>query len=283
MVKNFSISGWVFLGAAIGFIAFSALNADIVTASLAGLVCGLLNIFIYRLGILLTGFVIGLLVFTVIFMNPFIGFVGGFLGAILALVISDLVVVVTSSVFGAGLVSYFIFSIFGVAVGNTSATITAAAFGASIIDYLITFGASEAVIFAGYYGIVFLFIAISFSLFQYFGLIKSKTQKANETKKELDSIEKIRRVLDAKLNKNSALTKFIYFLKPHWNPDTKLATLKQIRNETLKESFGQVGQQLNEVGKQMGGTSGILKKFFKWIAIGFFSIVILLLILFIVL
>ena len=137
-----------FLGAAIGFIAFSALNADIVTASLAGLVCGLLNIFIYRLGILLTGFVIGLLVFTVIFMNPFIGFVGGFLGAILALVISDLVVVVTSSVFGAGLVSYFIFSIFGVAVGNTSATITAATFGASVIDYLLTFGSSEAIVFA---------------------------------------------------------------------------------------------------------------------------------------
>ena len=271
-----------FLGAAIGFIAFSALGAGIVTATLAGLVCGLLNIFIYRLGIGLTGFVIGLLVCTAIFTDALIGFFGGFFGAVLALAISDFVIVVTSSVFGAGLVSYFIFVIFGVAAGNTSATITASDFGASIIDYLITFGTSEAIIFAGYYGIVFLFIAISFSLFQYFGLMKSKAQKAKETQKELDSIEKVRSVLATKLNKDSALAKFIYLLKPHWNPDTKLATPKQMRNEVLKESFGQVGQQWGEVGKQMGGTSGILKKFFKWVAIGFFSIVILLLVMLIV-
>lgn len=271
-----------FLGAAIGFIAFSALNADLATAMLAGLVCGLLNIFIYKLGIGLTGFVIGLLVFAVIF-DPLIGFAGGLLGAVLALAISDFIVVITTSIFGAGLVSYFIFSIFGVAVGNTSATITAATFGASVIDYLITFGSSEAIVFAGYFGIAFLFIAISFSLFQYFGLIKSKAQKAKETKKELDSIEKIRSVLAAKLNKNSALAKFIYFLKPHWNPDAKLATIKQMRNEMLKESFGQVSQQMSEVGKQMGGTSGIFKKFVKWIAIGFFSIVVLLCVMFTVL
>ena len=105
--------------------------------------------------------------------------------------------------------------------------------------------------------------------------MKSRAQKAKETQKELDSIEKIRRVLATKLNKGSALAKFVYFLKPHWNPDTKLATPKQMRNEVLRESFGEVGQQLGEVGKQMGGTSGILKKFFKWIAIGFFSIIIL--------
>lgn len=271
-----------FLGAAIGFIAFSALDAGVVTATLAGLVCGLLNILIYRLGIGLTGFVIGLLVCTAIFADALIGLLGGFFGAVLALAISDFVIVVTSSVFGAGLVSYFIFAIFGVAAGNTSATITASDFGASIIDYLVTFGTSEAIIFAGYYGIVFLFIATSFLLFQYFGLVKSKAQKAKETQKELDSIEKIRRVLATKLNKDSALAKFIYFLKPHWNPDTKLATPKQMRNEVLKESFEEVGQQLGEVSKQMGGTPGILKKFFKWIAIGFFSIIILMLVMFIV-
>jgi hypothetical protein len=105
----------------------------------------------------------------------------------------------------AGLVSYFICVIFGVAAGNASATITASNFGASIIDYLITFGTSEAIIFAGYYGIVFLFIAISFSLSQYFGLMRSKAQKAKETEKELDSIEKTRSVLATKLNKEQQL------------------------------------------------------------------------------
>jgi hypothetical protein len=276
-----------FLGYAIGFIAFSALNAGIVEATLAGLVCGLLNIFIYRLGVGLTGFVIGLLACTAIFTNVLIGFLGGFLGAVLALIISDFVIVVSSSIFGAGLVSYFIFSIFGVAVGNSSATITAVDFGASIIDYLITFGASEAIIFAGYYGIIFIFIAIIFSLFQYFGLMKSKAQKAKQTSKELSRIEKIRSVLATKLKQDSALAKVIYFINPHWNPDTKLATPKQMRDEKLKESFGKVGHELKEsfgkVGHELGGTSGILKKFVKWIAIGFFSIVILILVLFIVL
>jgi len=105
----------------------------------------------------------------------------------------------------AGLVSYFIFAIFRVAAGNTSATITASDFGAPIIDYLITFGTSEAIIFAGCYGIVFLFIAISLSLFKYFGLMKAKARKAKETEKELDSIEKIRSVLATKSNKDQQL------------------------------------------------------------------------------
>ena len=78
----------------------------------------------------------------------------------------------------AGLVSYFAFAIFGVAAGNASAKITASDYGASIIDYLITFGTSEAIIFARYYGIVFLFIAICFSLSQYFVLMRSKAKKA---------------------------------------------------------------------------------------------------------
>ena len=60
----------------------------------------------------------------------------------------------------AGLVSYFVFAIFGVAAGNANATITASDYGASIIDYLNTFGTSEAIIFARYYGIIFLFIAL---------------------------------------------------------------------------------------------------------------------------
>ena len=67
-----------------------------------------------------------------------------------------------------GLVSYFVFAIFGVAAGNASATITTSDYGASIIDYLITFGTSEAINFAWYYGIVFLFIAICFSLYSVF-------------------------------------------------------------------------------------------------------------------
>ena len=104
-----------------------------------------------------------------------------------------------------GLVSYFVFAIFGVAAGNASATITTSDYGASIIDYLITFGTSEAIIFARYYGIVFLFIAICFSLSQYFVLMRSKAQKAKETEKELDSIEKIRSVLATKLNKEQQL------------------------------------------------------------------------------
>jgi hypothetical protein len=105
----------------------------------------------------------------------------------------------------AGLVFYFVFAIFGVAAGNASATITTSDYGASIIDYLITFGTSEAIIFARYYGIVFLFIAICFSLSQYFVLMRSKAQKAKETEKELDSMEKTRSVLATKLNKEQQL------------------------------------------------------------------------------
>ena len=105
----------------------------------------------------------------------------------------------------AGLVSYFVFAIFGVAAGNANATITASDYSASIIDYLNSFGTSEAIIFARYYVIVFLFIAICFSLSQYFVLMRSKAQKAKETEKELDSIEKIRSVLATKLNKEQQL------------------------------------------------------------------------------
>ena len=74
-------------------------------------------------------------------------------------------------------------------------------YGASIIDYLIASGTSEAIIFARYYGIVFLFIAICFSLSPYFVLMRSEAQKAKETEKERDSIGKTRSVLATKLNK----------------------------------------------------------------------------------
>ena len=279
-----------FTGMAIGFIAIKSLGGATESALAVGFLFAVLNIFMYQIGLVVVGFFAGIAIFGLIFVGFPLGilitFMGGVIGAIMAVAVADLLIVVSTSFFGAGLVTYFVFSLVGLATGNTSSVVSATNFISSMFDYSVSYGAAEAIAVGFAYTALLVVTATSFVVVQYLGLKKIKRK---EQEKELARTEKIKNFLSSRLDKNSIFTKAIYKFNPHLNPDAALMTRRQAEMTQLRDSYKETGENLVKAWKEQfspyfnskEGSSGAFKKIFKWALIIFLTPIVLMLALFI--
>ena len=230
-----------------GYTSSLALGADVFNSILTGFIAAILSIFVYLLGIFLIGAVLGFVAsFFVGDINILIIIGFTLIGGAIAIALSDLVLVLSSALVGALLVTNGTFSIASLITGNETGLITSSEFIPYLFDTALAYGNSNIVLSVAVfyiYEIIALFVI--FCIYQ-LAIFRKKPEK-NRNKLFLLIRDKIAEIT----NEKPKLQNVLYIIIPPLNPNYEeiKKAKKEEEAEKLSNEISSVKNELKEVFK----------------------------------
>ena len=245
---------WMGLTAAFfGFVIATSLGASSAVALVFGAVCALLSILFSTIGIFFTGAVIGIGISSLIDDTNILMTVGFAFGSgMLAIILTDLALIIVTSFTGALLITNASFSVISILSSNETGILSADSFIPHIIDVAITFNSNQTTLLVAttyIYEIIALFLVFCVYQLKAGNKPKSKQQVTNN---------KVQ-VFVARVASNEVLRKIIYSIFPKLSPSYELERqeAEQARKASreaemaeLKQSYKDAFQKLRGKGKE---------------------------------
>ena len=236
-----------------GFVIATSLGASSAVALVFGAVCALLSILFSTIGIFFTGAVIGIGISSLIDDTNILMTVGFAFGSgMLAIILTDLALIIVTSFTGALLITNASFSVISILSSNETGILSADSFIPHIIDVAITFNSNQTTLLVAttyIYEIIALFLVFCVYQLKFGNKSKPKQQVTNN---------KVQ-VFVARVASNEVLRKIIYSIFPKLSPSYELERqeAEQARKASreaemaeLKQSYKDAFQKLRGKGKE---------------------------------
>ncbi|MDC1436373.1 TMEM198/TM7SF3 family protein [Gammaproteobacteria bacterium] len=227
-----------------GYTSSSALGADVLNAIFTGFIAAILSIFFYLLGIFLIGAALGFVAsFFVGDINILIIIGFTLFGGAIAIALNDLVLILSSALAGAALVTNGTFSIVSLITGNETGLITSSEFIPYLFDTAQAYSDPNAILSVAVfyiYEIIVLFII--FCIYQ-IALFRKKPEK-NRNKLFLLIRDKLADIT----NEKPKLQNVLYLIIPPLNPNYE--EIKKAKKEKEAEKLSnEISSLKNEFSK----------------------------------